>query len=467
MLPVTKPGMLAVVAVAATAAALFQAGGAYGHGSGVDTIPSIALQGKEITVTVELPTYFEQAGNDRQITITATDDNDAGKTVKNVTYLIGLFHENELIFRDHFFAADGVLAINARHSGDGEVRIHGVQDGPLDAWRGDGSVPLEITGPVFSSGGLYTFEIEIRTIDEPANVIEGTGPRYADLTLVDTTEFLQKDSGGQDVKFRLKSYFDTVSHLEYDHAKRQVSFEMPFDWSEKRMSHIPVVHEEVHFPKDFTEFLYPTYTGQVNGIDLFKASVTIDDYTEADERIVHFVLLQDHLRFLKNQQKATGGPLPDSMIFTLQASEETTFPLTAFTRSEDFRVDLSWDPVEIEPGKKTNFIFTIRDGSTGEPMRNSDYTFVILQDGQEVYRATGQAQVGGDYESYEFAEDQTGPTVVRFENIRNSGQETEFGIMVAPEFGSVLMVAVLAAAMAGVILLGARSGLFLPGRQGF
>ena len=28
------------------------------------------------------------------------------------------------------------------------------------------SNPIEITGPLFDSGGLYNFEIEIRTIDE-------------------------------------------------------------------------------------------------------------------------------------------------------------------------------------------------------------------------------------------------------------------------------------------------------------
>ena len=28
---------------------------------------------------------------------------------------------------------------------------------------------------------------------------------------------------------------------------------MPFDWSEKQMSHVNVVHVETHFPKDFVE----------------------------------------------------------------------------------------------------------------------------------------------------------------------------------------------------------------------
>jgi predicted secreted protein with PEFG-CTERM motif len=227
---------------------------------------------------------------------------------------------------------------------------------------------------------------------------------------------------------------------------------MPFDWSEKQISHIPVVHEEVHFPKDFAEFLYPSYTGKVNGIDLFKASVTIDDYTEDDERIVHFVLLKDHLKYIKNQMKKSDEPLPDKITFTLSASDKIGFPLTAYTKSEDFQVDLSWDPIEIQPGVKTNFIFTIRDGVTGEPMRNSDYTFVIIQNGNKIHRATGIAQVGGDFEQYEFGEEQTGPTIIRFENIRNTGQETEFGFVVAPEFGSISLL-ILLVSIFGIIFI--------------
>ena len=45
--------------------------------------------------------------------------------------------------------------------------------------------------------------------------------------------------------------------------------------------------------------------------------------------------------------------------------------------------------------------------------------------------------ISGDFEKYTFAEDQTGPMIIKFENIRNTGQETEFGIVVAPEFGTI------------------------------
>ena len=429
---------------------LFPVSTVYGHGLGIDTISSVDIQGKEISISVELPPSFDNF-DEKQITITASED-ETKENAKNVTFLIGLFHENEMIFRNYFFTSDGILTIKIKPTQEGEIIIHGKQDNLLGAWYGTESNPLEITGPLFNSGGLYNFEIEVRTIDEPTNIIDDSEVYNADLSVAEITQFWQKDTKNQDVSFRMKSYFDKISNFEYDSENRQVTFEMPFDWSENQMSHIPVVHVEVHIPNDFSEFLPGGYTGQINEIDLFKSSVTIDDYTEENERIVHFVLLQDHLRFLKNQMKKSGEPLLDNMIFTLSTTEKIDLPLAAYTRSEDFLIHLSWDPITIEPDTKTKFIFTIRDATTGQPLRNSDYTFVILQAGKEIHRVTGLAQIGGESEDYYFEEDQTGPTIIRFENIRNTGQETEFGIVVAPEFGSVAALILIVSIMAIIII---------------
>ena len=431
MLFLKKIGLFGILAFL-----LFPASSVYGHGLGIDTISSVDVQGKEISISVEMPMYFEN--EQEQITITATED-ETKENVKNVTFLIGLFHGNEMIFRNYFFAEDGILKINVIPTEEGEVTIHGEQDSLLGAWHGTKSNPIEITGPLFDSGGLYNFEIEVRTIDEPTNIVEDSGVYNADLSIIETSSYLQKDAENNDVQFRLKSYFDLISNFEYDSATKQVTFEMPFDWSEKQMSHVSVIHVESHFPKDFAEFLSPSYSGYVNGIELFKSSVSVDDYTEEDERIVHFVLLQDHLRFLKNEMKKSEEPIPDNIIFTLSTSEKTAFPLEAYTKSEDFKVNLSWDPVVIEPGVDVNFVFTIRDGRTNDPLRNSDYTFVIIQNGNEIFRTIGKAQVGGEFEKFTFGEDQTGPTIIKFENIRNTGQETEFGIVVAPEFGTLAL----------------------------
>jgi len=448
MLSLTKFGIFAIVTCL-----LFPANSVYGHGLGIDTISSIDFQGKEISITVEMPMYFEN--DQEQITITVIEK-ETRENAKNVTFLIGLFYENELIFRNYFFTEDGILSIKVIPTQEGEITIHGEQDSLLGAWHGTESNPIEITGPLFNLGGLYNFEIEVKTIDEPTNIIEDSGIYNADLSIIEITSYIQKDEENHDVKFRLKSYFDKISNFEYDPEAKQVTFEMPFDWREKQMSHVPVVHVEVHFPKDFTEFLTPSYLGYANGVKLFKASVTIDDYTEEDERIVHFVLLQDHLRFLKNEMKKSDESLPDNIIFTLFTSKNIELPLVAYTKSEDFKVNLSWDPVEIEPGTNTNFVFTIRDGQTSEPLRNSDYTFVIIQNGKEIHRTSGTAQIGGDFEKFTFAEDQTGPMIIKFENIRNTGQETEFGIVVAPEFGTITLL-ILVTSIIGMIFVTRRN----------
>lgn len=428
---------------------VFPASNVYGHGFGIETISAIDVQGKNLSISVEMPMYFENA--QEQITITATEDK-TKENAKNVTFLIGLFHENEMIFRNYFFADDGVLKIKVNPTQDEKITIHGEQDSLLGAWHGTESNPIEITGPLFTSSGMYNFEIEIRTIDEPTNIIENAGVYNADLSLIETVSFMQKDSENNDVEFRSKSYFDSISNFKYDYEAKQVTFEMPFDWSEKQLSHVSVVHVETHFPKDFVEFLSPSYSAYVNDIELFKSSVSVDDYTEDHERIVHLVMLEDHLRFLKNEMKKNDEPLPDNMSFRISASTDTAFPLEAYTKSEDFKVNLSWDPVEVEPGVDTNFIFTIRDGRTNDPLRNSDYTFVLIQNGKEIHRVSGSAQVGGEFEKFTFAEDQTGPTIIKFENIRNTGQETEFALVVVPEFGTIAMM-VLAIALIGTIVL--------------
>jgi len=406
---------------------LFPASSVYGHGLGIDTISSISIQEKQFSVSIEMPMYFEN--DQEQITITATD-NETDENVKNVTYLIGIFYKNEMILRNYFFAENGILPIVVTPTDDGSIEIIGQQDSLLGAWYGTESNPVEITGPLFNSGGLYTFEIEVRTIDEPTNIIENSGVYNADLTIVESVSFPQKDQNNKDVEFSTKSYFDSVSNFYYNSEAKEVTFEMPFDWSESQMSHVSVVHVETHFPKDFAEFLSPSYVGYANGIKLFKSSVTVDDYTYDDERTVHFVLLQDHLRFLKNEMRASEEPLPDNIVFKLSASEETKFPLIAYTASEDFKINLAWDPMNIEAGVPTNFVFTIRDSYTDSPMRLSDYTFVIIQKNEEIHRISGNAEVGGDFEKFTFSKDQTGPTVIKFENIRNTGQETEFALVV-------------------------------------
>jgi len=421
----------------------------YGHGWGLDTT-TIDVDGRDISISIEIPQYFDKL-DDKVIAVTAIDT-ETKENIENVTFLIGLTHNNQIIFRNYFFTPDGSLLINVIPTAAPVTKITAEKHSLLEAWYATDSQPIVLEGPIFQSGGLFNFEIELRTIDEPTNIVEDLGVYSVDVSMIETMDYKFQSTDNNLIDFKSKSYFDKLSQFNYDSENNQVTFEMPFNWSEKTVSHIPVVHTEVHFPKDFVDFSSPGYTGKINGINLFKSNVIIDDYTEEDERIVHFVILQDHLQYLKQQQKKTMDKLPNTMLFTLEVSDKVGFPMNAMTRDEQFQVDLSWDPIEIEPGKNTKFIFTIRDAVTGAPLRLSTYDFIILQNNIEVYRTSGNAEVGGQFEEYTFKESQTGPTVIRFENIRGTDSGTEFGLVVVPEFGW-LAVLVLATGLFSMILI--------------
>jgi len=421
----------------------------YGHGWGLDTT-TIDVDGRDISISIDIPQYFDKL-DDKVIAVTAIDK-ETKENVENTTFLIGLTHNNQIIFRNYFFTPDGSLLINVIPTAAPVTKITAEKHSLLEAWYATDSQPIVLEGPIFQSGGLFNFEIELRTIDEPTNIVEDLGVYSVDVSMIETMDYKFQSTDNNLIDFKSKSYFDKLSQFNYDSENNQVTFEMPFNWSEKTVSHIPVVHIEVHFPKDFVDFSSPSYAGKINGINLFKSNVIIDDYTEEDERIVHFILLQDHLQYLKQQQKKTMDKLPNSMLFTLEVSDKVGFPMNAMTRDEQFQVDLSWDPIEIEPGKNTKFIFTIRDAVTGAPLRLSTYDFIILQNNIEVYRTSGNAEVGGQFEEYTFKESQTGPTVIRFENIRGTDSGTEFGLVVVPEFGW-LAVLVLATGLFSMILI--------------
>lgn len=409
----------------------------YGHGLGLDKTSPINIDGKKISITVETSMYFTDS-QDRLVTITANED-DTKQNAKNVTFLIGIYHEGKMLIRNYFFGSEGVVRINIHPTEANTITILGTQDSLLGAWHEKDGKPITIEGPLFTSAGLYSFEIEIRTIDDPKNIVENIGVFNADVSVIDTSTFSEKNNDGKNVDFQVKSYFDKLSDFEYNSSKKIITFEIPFDWDDQKINHIPVLHEEVHFPKNFTEFLSPGYTGQVNGIDLFKSSITIDDYSEENDRVVHFILLSDHLKFIKNALKKSNSDIPQKIVFTLTPNNEAQFPLIAMTKNEDVRVDLSWDPVNIEPSSNTKFIFTFRDGATGDTLRNTNYDFIIIQQGKEIYRTSGNAIVGGSVEEYTFSDDQVGPTIIRFEKIKDTDLQTEFGIVVVPEFNSLIL----------------------------
>ncbi len=412
-------------------------GSVYGHGLGLETIKQ-NIGDRKISITTQItPTEFSESSQ-KQITMTITDSVTTQSI--DIVLLISLQHEGKEIFKEYFATVDGILRINVNPTNGTEIKITGKQQKLYNAWLQSENNPLEISGPILNSGGLYRFDVEIKSLDSQA--IENQAfSTY--ITVVTNHQYTQKDKSANDVEFGIKSYYDKTSNFVYTPEQNTITFDMPFDWSEQNIIHTEVVHEEVHFSKDFADFMVPSYSGTVNGIDLFKSAVVIDDYSVEGQRLVHFVLSQDTIRYLKQTQKANGIENPQGMQFVLKVGEKIVFPVIAQTKDGALQVDLSWEPQTIEPGKNTKFIYTFRDGKTGELLRNTSYDFVISQNGEELYKKSANAQIGGDYVDYTFLESQKGQTTIKFNNLRGTNQGTEFTIVVVPEFGQIAILVLL------------------------
>ena len=95
--------------------------------------------------------------------------------------------------------------------------------------------------------------------------------------------------------FDVVTYYDRISNFNYDPGSKEISFFMPFEWSQSNINQTSVVHQELVIPKKFGDLLVSGFTMYVNGIQLSQDIVNIDDFF-ADGRIVHFIIYQKELQ---------------------------------------------------------------------------------------------------------------------------------------------------------------------------
>ena len=145
-----------------------------------DNLTTSMYDSREIVVNLELLPSTEL--NNEKIKI-STYDNTNEKNIQNVTYFISISKNNEYLLNEHFFAQDSVLVMDVQPNNDAIVKIIGETQYADNAYVTLGSkyipnidgdtltsvTPIQLIGPIFSSNGVYTFDIELRTIDDPNN----------------------------------------------------------------------------------------------------------------------------------------------------------------------------------------------------------------------------------------------------------------------------------------------------------
>ena len=102
--------------------------------------------------------------------------------------------------------------------------------------------------------------------------------------------------------------------------------------------------------------------------------------------------------------------------------------------SGQYYVDLTWFPSDLRINEASEFVITIYDKTTGQPVPEAEYDFVLLNENKEILRKGGFAKAGGSFENHVFSENDLGQMILRIEKIDGSSEFVEIPLSVTPEF---------------------------------
>src|ERR671910_3366252 len=191
---------------------------------------------------------------------------------KHVTYYITIEKDGKKLLSDWFHDHKGDLKIEMKPSTAEQIAVYGEPDPILQAFTGTENSPVVATGPIFSEGGLYHFIVRITTIDYDRSFIpDDKQPIYDGWLSVGSTLNQQVSlSDGKQIPIQIISYYDDIKDFNFDPAKKQIQFTMPFDWNITRLENNQImVHQEVFIPKP-SELSAKSYVGTINGIEVTK-----------------------------------------------------------------------------------------------------------------------------------------------------------------------------------------------------
>ena len=270
-------------------------------------------------------------------------DSKTGNNITNVNYFLTITKADKLLLRELFYSKEGPLSLKFE-PGAGPIKVFGSTEPFLGGWTSE-TGQLTVSGPVLTQGGLYHFGIEIFGIDNVRNIfVPENAPRfdsYLSIGDVFTTNLTQN------YNTTLISYYDRIQNFTFEPNDLEAKWTMPFDWNVSRIrSQNIFVHEEIKFPKSYSEFSNSTiFSGTVNGQPLVGRSLAIDPFTSENALIIHFLLNKNDILKL-TENKEVLGVSNDSMKFTIRPqgnqSQETSEDVV--TDTGGIHASLIWNP---------------------------------------------------------------------------------------------------------------------------
>ena len=402
---------------------------AFGHGLGGEVHSPRTIGDRDATLSIDVsPSMFDPDNPENFVTLKLFDSNTEA-IIEHVTFILELKKDGERIFRYMFHDELGNLNFRVISDDSDRISVDGIQEPLLGGWMNENNETLTLTGPIFTSGGLYEYKVEVLTVDSDDNVLHERVELEGAISLADVKTFEVTDDQNQSHDVQIISYFDIIN--EFDFNSNQMTFSMPFDWNQD-LEQLSVVHEEVRVPNTFGQFLSTKYNSYANGILLPDEVVTIDDYS-FDDRTVHMTVYRELIKEIKDE----AVKVSDSKIdFKLETSDNVQFPLEFATPDYRFKVFLSWEPEIIRAGEETTFFVDFDELFSAKTKRVTEYDLSVIQNNVEIYKKHLTGNINSDTPNYHkitFAPEHSGTANIFFSNIDgNSLSRGNFIIVIEP-----------------------------------
>ena len=377
---------------------------AFGHGLGGDQAEPLTFGNMEVTVRTELTPSDITVGEVDDVNMkirffdTLTDT-----TLEKVTYRIEVWQSGDLLARNLFYDADGILNVQIKPKPDCKE---------LDLWRctiyggsehasapgalyvqGEGRPSM--TGPIFVQGGLYNIRVDIEGATSPRTVLATLLSYNTFVSIAQEQDFFIQTANAEEIPVVVKTYYDEVENFKFDSSDNSIYFDMPFDWSPGYVDLVQVVHEEVRVPKDFAPYAEgKQFKGYVNGVEIDQRALLNDPYSFEDTNIVHFLITNKELKKIND---SLGSENQDSDIMKLKLVPQNEISKTftefflvdteTFTKEMPTTVNIAWDG-RYGAGDDIPFEITFFDENRSL-LKDVRYSYFLLQDGELIEKNSG------------------------------------------------------------------------------
>jgi len=385
---------------------------AFGHGLGYEIMPPEMLGSKLVSLEISSDIWPDEYTKEISFALFETD---TGVAVKNVTYFVMLTKQNEVLFDITSQRDDGVFVLKLHTTEDDQITVE-EEDSNFFGSLLSGSKIVNVKGNVFDSGGLYDFKVIITTGDDYSNVLSPPLDYDVGISFFDKTSHNINDINFGQQQLDVITYYELINDdFTYDPNKKMISYSMPFDWSEKNILATSVMHQEIIIPKTFGDLIVKSLSADVNGVQVPDSAITIDDFS-AQTRVAHLILNQNDILEISN--KAVG--LTNKMDFSVMPSADD-LPLTTMTENAQFKLNLSWEPQNIESGSTVTFFFDILDAFLLDRPVSAIYDLSIFHNGEKIDQASGVSNASGhNMIEFDVPDDVTGIITLQFENLNGS-----------------------------------------------